>query len=81
MIPHDLRDAARRLSREPLFAGVAVLTLSLSIGANGALFSMIEGVLLRPLPFERAEELCDLQHVSGRASRVHVVLRLRRLAR
>lgn len=57
MIPHELRDAARRLSRGPLFAGVAVLTLSLSIGANGALFSMIEGVLLRPLPFERAEEL------------------------
>jgi putative ABC transport system permease protein len=43
--------------RAPSFYGVAILTLSLCIGANSALFSVIDAVLLRPLPFERADEL------------------------
>ena len=53
----DLQYAARMLWRAPLFSGVAILTLSLCIGANSALFSVINAVLLRPLPFERADEL------------------------
>jgi putative ABC transport system permease protein len=53
----DLQYAARMLRRAPLFSGVAILTLSLCIGANSALFSVINAVLLRPLPFERADEL------------------------
>ena len=40
-----------------MFAGVAILTLSLAIGANSALFRVINAVLLRPLPFEHPEEL------------------------
>ena len=53
----DLQYGARMLRRAPLFSGVAILTLSLCIGANSALFSVINAVLLRPLPFERADEL------------------------
>jgi putative ABC transport system permease protein len=53
----DLQYAARMLRRAPLFSAVAILTLSLCIGANTALFSVVNAILLRPLPFDRASEL------------------------
>ena len=54
---HDLVQALRSLRRRPTFAVLAVVTLALGIGATSAIFSVVNGVLLRPLPFERPEEL------------------------
>ncbi|MDE3127887.1 MAG: ABC transporter permease, partial [Gemmatimonadota bacterium] len=57
-----LRLAARRLLRAPSFAAAAALTLALGIGGTVAVFSVVDGVLLRPLPFPRADRLVDLSH-------------------
>src|SRR5205085_597443 len=51
------RHAARRLRREPAFAPTALLTLALGVGANVAVFAVVEAALLRPLPFADAERL------------------------
>jgi hypothetical protein len=57
---HDLRYAFRNLLRTPVFAAAAVLTLSLGIGANTAVFSAMDETLFRPLDFPHADQLADL---------------------
>ncbi|MGH9542501.1 MAG: ABC transporter permease [Terriglobales bacterium] len=53
----QLRQVLRRLRRAPLFTAVTLLTLAVGIGANTAVFSVVEGVLLEPLPYPRAQRL------------------------
>jgi len=60
----DLRHAARRLRANPSFTTVSVLVLALGIGASTAIFSVLEGVLLKPLPYLHSEQLVELRHTA-----------------
>ena len=53
----DLRYALRTLGRNPGFACVSILALALGVGANSAIFTVVQSVLLRPLPFQRSDQL------------------------
>jgi putative ABC transport system permease protein len=58
----DLRLGLRRLANAPGFAAIALLTLALGIGANTAIFTVVNGVLFRPLPFPESDRLVGLYH-------------------
>src|SRR2546430_10741004 len=69
---HDLRYAMRILRRNPTFAVVAILALSLGTGANAAIFQLVNALRLRSLPVEKPHELVSIgidRHGTGRVGR------------
>ncbi len=63
-IGHDTRYAIRGFVRQPGYTFAAATTLALGIGANSAIFSVVHGVLMRPLPYQRDDALVELQQTS-----------------
>jgi putative ABC transport system permease protein len=66
MLSHDFRFAARSLARRPAFTAVAAVTLALGIGAATAVFSIVDAVLLRPLPYRDPSRLAAIWVASAR---------------
>ena len=58
----ELRQALRGLSRKPAFSTISVLTIALGVGATTAVFTLVDGVLLSPLPFEQPDALVSVRH-------------------
>ena len=68
----DLRYATRTLTRERVFAAAAVLMLALGIGANSAMFALVDAILLRPLPFPEPDRLVMLWEQTPASPRTRV---------
>src|SRR5215208_8013903 len=69
-LAQDLKYGLRMMRRELRFAVVAVITLALGIGACTAIFSVVDAVLLRPLPYPGAEQLVSLREVDARGRQI-----------
>jgi predicted permease len=64
MFGDQLRQVFRRLGRAPLFTGITLITLAAGVGANTVIFSVLEGVLLKPLPYPHPEQLIGVWHTA-----------------
>src|SRR3984885_3712666 len=62
---NDLKFAFRQLRKAPGFTLTAVLTLALGIGANTAIFSLVDSIMLRPLPFPQQDRLARIRYSTG----------------
>ena len=65
-IAQEVRHAARRLSRSPMFTLASVVTLALAIGANVSIFAVVQRVILNPLPYPDSDRLIRLDHAVPR---------------
>src|SRR5215471_4480931 len=66
MLLNDIRYAGRTLRRTPIFAAAVILTIALTIGANTAIFSVVNTVLIRPLPFGQPDMLVQVAEKNDR---------------
>ena len=71
-LSRDVRYAIRTLRRSPSFTITVVLTLALGIGANTAMFSAIDAILLRPLPFPDGDRLMRLRQIQERTAETYI---------
>lgn len=60
----QLRQVLRRLARTPMFTAVTLITLAAGVGANTVVFSVLEGILLKPLPYSNSEQLVNITHTA-----------------
>src|SRR3981081_913630 len=66
----DIRYGIRSLAKRPAFTAIAVITLALGIGACTAIFSVVDGVLVRTLPYPHAEQIVQLREVNSNGARI-----------
>src|SRR5271167_4653639 len=64
MFLDQIRQILRRLGRSPVFTAITLLTLAIGVGANTVIFSVVEGVLLKPLPYPHPEQLIGVWHTA-----------------
>src|SRR6478672_1973946 len=74
MILDDVRLAIRGLRRDPLYAAAVVCTLAMTLGASTAIFSIVNGVLLRPLPYHDPDQLLSIREIVSRLANQYPTL-------